>query len=284
MTQSSEGKFKGLGLRVISALVLLGPVLAAIAYGAEAFLALVVLAGAIMAVEWAGLVQASRASGLLLAGAVSLVLISQFWIGLDFSVLLFGGLMVLSIALGVVKRQRYLVNLGGLLYVLPPLMSAQWLRADAMGGLIILYLCAVVWGTDIFAMFVGKTMGGPKLAPIISPNKTWSGLMGGIFGAILLGFIAIFLYGLMHGGSFILWHVILVGGLGAIVAQMGDLVESGIKRHFGVKDSGVLIPGHGGLLDRVDGLVSVFTLAAVLVAFGEYMGHASPLVTLWGQG
>jgi phosphatidate cytidylyltransferase len=120
----------------------------------------------------------------------------------------------------------------------------------------------VVWGTDIGGYFVGRSVGGAKLVPQISPNKTWSGLFGGMALAALAGATGAVWFNL---GNAIL--LALAGAILAVVAQIGDIAESALKRHFDVKDSSRLIPGHGGLLDRVDGLVFVAPVVAVAVAF-----------------
>jgi len=122
-----------------------------------------------------------------------------------------------------------------------------------------------VWSTDIGGYVAGRTIGGPKLAPRISPNKTWSGFAGAIVGAVIFGGLVALLFGAempLLAGAF--------AGVLAIVAQMGDLFESAIKRKFGVKDSGRLIPGHGGMLDRVDGLIAA---APVLAVFHSTLGE-----------
>ena len=125
----------------------------------------------------------------------------------------------------------------------------------AQGRDLVFWLLAVVWATDIGAYFAGRGIGGAKLAPAISPNKTWAGLIGGALAAALVGIIAARLLG---SGAIPL----AVGGMAlAVVAQGGDLLESWCKRRFGVKDSSHVIPGHGGILDRVDGLLAVFPAA-----------------------
>jgi phosphatidate cytidylyltransferase len=118
-------------------------------------------------------------------------------------------------------------------------------------------LMLVTWATDIFAYFAGRSIGGPKLAPRISPNKTWAGLIGGMAGAALVGAAAAWLLGI---GEPFLW----LGAPMGLLAQLGDLYESGVKRRRGVKDSGTLLPGHGGVLDRLDGLLPVI-VATLLV-------------------
>ena len=128
-------------------------------------------------------------------------------------------------------------------------------RSPARGAGVVLFLLAVVWSSDVGAYVTGRLFGGPRLAPSISPGKTWSGAAGGLASAVLVGAAAAGL-GWGHVGL-----VMLAAGVLGIAAQIGDLLESAVKRHFGVKDSGRLIPGHGGLLDRLDGL-----MAASLVA------------------
>ena len=122
---------------------------------------------------------------------------------------------------------------------------------------------ALVWGCDIGAFFAGRTFGGPKLAPRLSPNKTWSGLIGGVLLASVVGALMHWRFGLP------LRMTLATPGL-AVVAQGGDLFESWLKRRAGVKDSGTILPGHGGVLDRLDGLVPVAPLAALLVVLPHF--------------
>jgi phosphatidate cytidylyltransferase len=126
----------------------------------------------------------------------------------------------------------------------------------------LLWLFLVVWATDIFAYFVGRGIGGAKLAPSISPGKTWAGLVGGMLGAAVVGGIV----STATGGP--IWLAIVAAPVLAVVAQAGDLFESLLKRRAGVKDSGTLIPGHGGALDRLDGLLFATPVYALLVGFG----------------
>jgi phosphatidate cytidylyltransferase len=139
---------------------------------------------------------------------------------------------------------------GGVLYLGAPALSLLWLRnAHESGYALVLWLFFIVWATDTFAYAAGRGIGGPRLAPRLSPNKTWAGLAGGVAGAALIG------GGFAHSrGGIALTAAALAAGL-AVVAQLGDLFESWLKRNVGLKDSGDLIPGHGGLLDRVDGLL-----------------------------
>jgi len=152
----------------------------------------------------------------------------------------------------------------GVLWIGLPCLAMVWLAGDpAAGRATIFWIFAVVWATDIGAYAVGRTLGGPPLAPRLSPNKTWSGLVGGVICAALAGIVAARLLDLS-----LLSPLPLLSGLLAIVAQSGDLAESMAKRHFGVKDSSGLIPGHGGLLDRLDGMLAVIPAVAVLSLVG----------------
>lgn len=147
----------------------------------------------------------------------------------------------------------------GLVYIAIPMYCVLKLRMQDTN--ILLWMFAVIWTTDIFAFFAGKTFGGAKLAPTISPNKTWTGLAGGVFASMIIGFLSAFMF---RGGItfFVFFSVVL-----ALIEQASDLLESKFKRTFGVKDSGNIIPGHGGILDRLDGvmLVAPFVLFLITV-------------------
>jgi phosphatidate cytidylyltransferase len=157
----------------------------------------------------------------------------------------------------------------GVFYVSLPCLALLWIRSLPGGLETLLWILALVWATDTAAYVAGRGIGGPRLAPRISPNKTWAGLAGGIVGAALIGFAAAVL--LRHASVVVgprggVWSVVALSGALAVVEQAGDLVESAVKRHFGVKDSSNLIPGHGGVLDRVDGLLAVSLAVAGLSA------------------
>jgi phosphatidate cytidylyltransferase len=159
---------------------------------------------------------------------------------------------------------------GGVLYAGAGLLGPALLRNDAEWGFpALLFLFAIVWATDISAYFVGRAAGGPLLWPRISPNKTWSGAVGGLAGGVAAGIVVAYASGVGR---------LAVGGVLALVlsvlAQGGDLLESAIKRRFGVKDAGSLIPGHGGVMDRLDGFL-VAALAAALIGI-LHLGTAAP--------
>jgi len=202
-------------------------------------------------------------SGLVLATIAGLAA----WRGFPWYDLLIG--LVAVIALSEWLRltggwRRFGWALCGVIYVGLPVASLLWLRHEPNWGLAtILWLFATVAAVDTGAYFAGKTIGGPKLAPLISPNKTWAGLGGGVAAAGLCGLIAALILG-TDVLTAVVFSLIL-----APVSQIGDIAESAVKRYFGVKDSGSILPGHGGILDRIDGLVAAAVFVAALRRIGE---------------
>ena len=156
------------------------------------------------------------------------------------------------------STDKFLWNIFGVIYVAMPCTCLLFIRGLPNGFEVILWLLLSVWATDIGAYFVGTTLKGPKIAPAISPKKTWSGLLGG---ALCAGLVGYFFY---NGNEFYHINFFKVSFAIAIISQCGDFLESAIKRYFNVKDSGNLIPGHGGILDRVDGLVTSSVFVAIL--------------------
>jgi phosphatidate cytidylyltransferase len=206
------GRFAGLLVRALSAIVLGPLLLAAVWYGYPWIDLIAALAAPVMIFEWTRLTRGAPV------------------------------LRVLAWAYG-----------------LAALLALLWLRHQpAFGRETILWVLICIWATDIGAYFVGRTAGGAKLAPRISPGKTWSGLIGGMAWAAVASAVTGYAFGL---GETV--HLALAGAALAVVGQAGDLLESAAKRRAGVKDSGRLIPGHGGLLDRIDGLMAVLVAVAV---------------------
>lgn len=152
--------------------------------------------------------------------------------------------------------------IAGFVYALIAALSVLWIRDRADNGIeLVIWVFLVVWATDIGAYFAGRAIGGPKLAPSISPGKTWAGFYGGVAAATILGGA----WALFAGLPLVL---LLLAPLFAVVAQGGDLFESWMKRRAGVKDSGTWLPGHGGVFDRLDGLLPVAILTALAVVTG----------------
>jgi phosphatidate cytidylyltransferase len=258
---------RALPKRVLSAAVLATLALASIWLGGWAFAALVALAIVAMAREWGDLVPeatrrdrmaAALAAGAIPVAAIVLVSLGEPWVAL--LAILLGAALVGGAALAAqLPRAGHVA--AGVLYIGIPAVAIVWLDAvPGRGGRLVLWLLLVVWATDVFAFLVGRTLGGAKLAPRVSPGKTWSGLAGGVAGAAVVGAAA----SLALGGVPILAGL-LAAGL-AVIGQLGDLFESALKRRRGVKDSGRLIPGHGGILDRVDGLLFATPAYAAAVA------------------
>lgn len=243
-----------LRLRAISAAVMAALGIAALLAGGGVWAVLVIAGVAAAASEWASMCRLpGRARLSLMAAAVACVALAA--LGMARPAL---WIAVLLAAGAAAARQRPLA--AGLPYVVVPGVALVWLRDRPHGAALVLLLLFAVWATDTGAYLAGRRFGGPKLAPSLSPKKTWSGAAGGLAAAILVG--------LLFGAAARGWHAPAAAGLAALLsvaAQAGDLLESAAKRRLGVKDSGTLIPGHGGLLDRVDGLMVAAPLAALLV-------------------
>jgi phosphatidate cytidylyltransferase len=260
-----SAKRSSLGVRVISALVLAPIVLGVVWIGGWGLATLTAAAAVLMSLEWLRLTGTERplwGGAVMIAAALAAILATARGEA-GVAVALLGAAALAMTAVSFAERKQAWIA-AGILYLGLPSVALIWLREpDSEGRQTVLWVLALVWGIDIGAYFVGRTLKGAKLAPRISPNKTWSGLCGGIVAAVAVGLGTAAL-----SGARPLWLATLSGAL-AIVEQAGDLMESAIKRHFQVKDAGDLIPGHGGLLDRVDGLIAILvTVAALAVVFG----------------
>ena len=256
-----------LRLRLLSALALVPIALAVVAAGGWIYAIGVALLVILMALEWRHLSEArfDRRYGRF-AGAVTVV------VGLVATTIAALGrpreavlcVLVGAILAGLVAWARRAASMWagtGVALIGLPAVALVWLRSVPELGLgVLLWLLVVVWTTDTAAYAVGRGVRGPRLAPLISPGKTWSGLGGGVIGASLAGAITAWAL-----GSERLVHAAGLGAVFAVLAQLGDLAESALKRRAGVKDSGALIPGHGGVLDRVDGFLLTAPALALLL-------------------
>lgn len=232
--------------------------LGALLSGGMLFWLLLVVAGVLMQGEWSNLVGASEQHRRIAMFAVSVPLAIMSPLAAEVSWLAFGLMMAAFFFTALVTRSLRLAL--GIFYVCIPVMALLFLRSlgsNGTGLLLAFWTLGLVWATDIGAYFTGRSLGGPKLAPRVSPSKTWSGLGGGIAAALLFGFALHCFFGLPA-------VLAAASGLLAVAAQLGDLLESWMKRRAGVKDSGRLLPGHGGVMDRLDGVVAAAPLAAVL--------------------
>lgn len=260
---ANPGLGSGLKARIVSGVVLLAVAVTAIWLGGLAFMALV--AAAVMLVLWEWGAMHLIAPRVRIGGMILLVAIC--WLSLQGQAgnalwLLAAGLAA-SLLVGAAARQRdYHWFLAGLVYAGLPGIALIFLRTRPDGLVLVLWTCTLVWATDIFAYFSGRAIGGPKIWPAISPKKTWAGLAGGMVAAAL----ASVLIARWAGWLWPWWLMLLTGAVLAVVAQAGDFFESWLKRRAGVKDSGNLLPGHGGIMDRVDGLIPVSCVIALLAA------------------
>lgn len=266
-----------LRLRILSALVMAPAVLLLTWLGGFPFRLLVVAAGIAIFYEWAHMAGLARnraagaAYGLLLAVPL---LMTGAGVSPDVALVALLPVVFAALAVGSFAGQGAW-GAAGIAYAAVPCIAFAALRDTGASGLAAIgFLFAVVWATDVFAYFVGRAVGGPRLAPSISPGKTWSGAAGGAVFGVLAGTALALAIGAEH------WRILAVASLFLSVAsQIGDLFESWIKRRFGAKDSSRLIPGHGGVMDRVDGLVAAAT--ALYVVGWMMSGAARPAAGLF---
>lgn len=255
--QVDRSDLSSLQLRIISAVILAPVAIAALVLGGRFFFGFVLAIALVMCWEWSKTCLAplySMASiltfaAVLLALIVSLKLIPVF----SFIVLGLGSLLVLIVRL--LRKQTWRLGAFGPFYIGLPCLSLLWMRnIENVGFSLTMSLFLVVWATDIGAYFSGKIIGGAKIAPSISPNKTWAGLIGGATAASLTAVAANYWLIQLDLPMILL---ALLGALMAVLAQVGDFFESGWKRLFHIKDASNIIPGHGGVLDRMDGVLFV---------------------------
>ncbi|CCE05336.1 Phosphatidate cytidylyltransferase (CDP-diacylglycerol synthase) [Bradyrhizobium sp. STM 3843] len=256
--QPNKGAQHNLLMRVAAAVVLIPLALGAAYAGGVFWTALVTVAAVGLYVEWLMVVGEVRAVGVTVTGAL-LLAISGVCLALglvDFAVVVLGLGLVVVVMLAAGHRSW---AAAGFVYTAAAQLASVLVRLDYDHGWFALVLVLlVVWASDIGGYVAGRGLGGPKLAPRISPNKTWAGAIGGFVGSLVVA------AGWAASGAGNLGPLLAVAAVLSVVSQLGDLFESAVKRHFGVKDSSHIIPGHGGLLDRLDGYVAAIVFAAIL--------------------
>lgn len=272
-------RWADLGVRVASAAVLIPAVLLDVWVGGVWFTLLVALLAVLMAQEWATIVHGGHSLQFALHAAAAMAgALLPMAAGVPAAVLAIAVLWAASAVLVKLRApQTAIWPWLGVPYVgLPPLVLVLLRHDEAYGVTVILWILTIVWAADTLAYFAGKSLGGPKLAPRLSPNKTWTGFAGAIAGSAIASTVFALVAGLEAAAILALLAAFL-----APVEQMGDLFKSALKRHYGVKDSGTLIPGHGGVIDRLDGLVAVAVAAALIgVARGGFAATGEG-VLLW---
>lgn len=254
-----------LKVRVLSALVMAPVVLGAVWIGGWVFHALIAFGSVVAVSEWTSIVPSARRLPARIMAAIGIIvaLMAQIAAGPAAGLGVAAAFAVLTAIVGG-GADRNLLGFG-VLYVAVGMASLMWLRDLPESGLsLFLFVLIAIWATDIGAYAAGRSIGGPKLAPRISPKKTWAGLIGGMASSALFGWLVALAFGTARPDI-----ALAVGAAVAVVGQAGDLFESAVKRRYNVKDSGQLIPGHGGILDRIDGLLAA---APVLALFHAAVG------------
>ncbi len=274
-TPKAASSMRDLGVRIASAAVLAAIVLVALWAGSLPFAILVAIIGVVVAWEWGRIVRSADIDAIMVIQAVAIItavlLAARGLAGLGLIAVLVAAIISTFLAFG---ERGHMAALGAL-YAGLPALALVWLRgADTAGLLAVLFLMLAVWAADTGAYFAGRLIGGPKLMPRVSPNKTWSGLLGAIAAAGLLGIIFAMANDL-HVGRLAFGGMVL-----GLVGQAGDLVESALKRTFDVKDASALIPGHGGFMDRIDGLSAAVLAATVFAMIVNIQAPARALLGL----
>ncbi len=249
-----SAKWSDLGIRSLSAIALVPLVLLVVWAGAAWFTALVALVAVVIAYEWSNAAfkgDALQFALLALAGIAGAFFPAA--LGTSTALVCVVVISIVSILAAQARGYAGFWTRCGALYAGLPAVALSSLRGSTEDGAkLILWILVIVWAMDILAYFFGRTIGGPKLAPALSPKKTWSGLGGAVLGAALTSWV----FSYFALGKPVIPLIMLAGFL-AIVEQGGDIFESAFKRRYGIKDSSNLILGHGGMMDRVDGLIAV---------------------------
>ncbi len=257
--------------RVVSAAVLVPVALAAAYAGGFVFAALIAVFAIVMTWEWARLTAEGRfgGEGVVLIAVVAAAFGGGLVAGPVWGIVVAGaGAIAAAAALRQMNADHPGWAAAGVPYVAVPALSLIWLRGETPAGfLVVLWLFAVVWATDIAAYFAGRQWGTALLAPTVSPRKTWAGAIGGLIAALAVSLAAAPLVAPADPVA-----LIILGAVVSIAGQFGDLFESAVKRRFGVKDTSEIIPGHGGALDRADSLIA----AAPIAALALWSGVLSP--------
>ncbi len=274
-TEEGRGETRELAARIASAVVLVTVTLAVTHSGVVPFAILVAGVGLVLIWEWGRLVRGPVVDAPLYLAAASVIVAIALATG-QFPGYGVGVLVACTVGLAMWRPGAAgFVSALGVLYAGLPSVALVWLRSGPTHGLeAIVFLLLVVWTTDTGAFIAGRGIGGPRLWVAVSPKKTWSGLTGGVAAAAGIAWLFSLSIGSIDPARAAAMAAVL-----AVISQAGDLFESAMKRTYGVKDSSGLIPGHGGFMDRVDGLVFAAIAAAL---YGLLIGPSAPAATLLG--
>ncbi|MET0530506.1 MAG: phosphatidate cytidylyltransferase [Microvirga sp.] len=258
--------------RVASAIVMIALALLTAYWGGWPFALFWLAAGIAIMIEWTDMVRIEPrrpVQAVYSFGLLALTLL--FLLGGSFAASAAAALTALVVGVLLTRGSREKLwsasafAYAAIIVLVPPIVRTS----PDLGILGLIWMFAVVWTTDIAAYFTGRTLGGPKLCPSISPKKTWSGFLGGVFAAAVSGFLVALVgrrLGVDH--SFGIWATIALSIVASVASQIGDLGESALKRHCDVKDSSHLIPGHGGVMDRLDGFWAVCLIVGLVLLAG----------------
>jgi phosphatidate cytidylyltransferase len=259
VSDAASAGMSELNKRVLSAIVMGLAAIGTTIWGGWPFQLVWMLAAVGVAYEWQRIVHGNQATTFAFLASIATVLImfGAIWLSVWMVV---AGAVVAAGTTGIAPKERRSDIATGLLYAAGLGASVILCRNTGYdGAIVIFWLFAVVWGTDTLAYFTGRSLGGPKLWPRVSPKKTWSGAIGGLIGGVILGCILLTLMGVS-----LRWQHIMLSIAFSVLTQAGDLFESALKRRYDVKDSSNLIPGHGGFMDRLDGFIIAVIAAAAL--------------------
>ena len=275
------GGFAGKELLIrIAAAAVLAPVALAAVWAGDWIFALLCAAGAVIVVlEWWKM--CGYGASTVEAVVIALAFAATAWLVLTFelqgAVALFAVMIAAGALSGLLRKGGSGWRAAGVAYAGLAMLALLVIRNDYGFGLVgVVWILALVWATDIAAYGAGRLIGGPKIWPRVSPKKTWAGLIGGVAAAAATGYVIASQLAESPAGLIAL----MSAGL-AVVAQAGDFMESALKRRFGQKDSGTLIPGHGGLMDRVDGMLAVAVVAALIGIWREGPDLAARGLLIW---
>ncbi|MEZ5877513.1 MAG: phosphatidate cytidylyltransferase [Tepidamorphaceae bacterium] len=266
--EARQSRAYDLRARLVSAVILVPLALLCLVLGQAPYALLVAVAAVLVLREWVRMVNATQSVAAVAVGWVA-VLVAMATIFFGQTGIAFGILAAGAICVAAIAPLHRVWAAAGVFYAGLPAVALVHLRGLEHGLWAVVFLLVVVWATDVAAYGGGRTIGGPKLWPSVSPKKTWAGFISGLAGAGLGGILIAWLAGpeARYGAG---WGVIaLLAVVISFAGQMGDLFESFMKRHYGVKDSGTLIPGHGGAMDRLDSVITAASVAALIaIAFG----------------